>query len=264
MSKAAILRETLLELLAEHERTDAIPTSSRFLYYELIARGVISKERQGARRPDQDANDALTDLRESGKVPWHWIVDETRSLEDYSGAASIKEAMLEHLPSVCLNPWQGITILVLTESRSLAGVLRSVAWDYRVRIASTNGQCGGFLHTTIAPLLGGGGVVLYLGDYDLAGNQIETNTLRVLERKAGVLDWKRIALTKEQVEQYDLPTIEKHDRRYRDGRPHQAVETEALSQRLIMELLETALTALLPEPLQRVHERALRNKIAAR
>jgi hypothetical protein len=36
MSKAAILRAALLELLAEHEAADAIPTSARFLFYELV------------------------------------------------------------------------------------------------------------------------------------------------------------------------------------------------------------------------------------
>jgi hypothetical protein len=273
MSKIAILREALLQLLAEHERDGALPTSNRFLYYELIARGIVSKERRGARRPDQDANDALTHLRENGLIPWDWIVDETRTLLDYSGSPSIKEAVLDYLPSARLDLWQGKIILVLTESRSLAGVLRQIAWDYRIRIASTNGQCGGFLHTTIAPLLRDGDVppqVLYLGDYDLAGNQIEANTRSVLEQDAGDLDWTRIALTAEQVEQYDLPTIEKRDRRYNDGHPHLAVETEALSQKLIVDLLEAELTALLPEPLERVHERearqrrALRNKITAR
>src|SRR5262249_54052612 len=159
-----------------------------------------------------------------------------------------------------LDPWQGNTVLVLTESRSLAGVLRPVADRYRVRIASTNGQCGGFLHTVIAPLLDGGGVppkVLYLGDYDLCGNQIEDNTRSVLERELGPFfeNWERVALTKTQVEQYNLPIIQKNDRRYYDGAPHEAVETEALSQRLIIELLETKLASLLPEPLERVLER---------
>jgi hypothetical protein len=31
--------------------------------------------------------------------------------------------------------------------------------------------------------------VLYLGDYDLAGNQIEANTRRILEREVGPLNW---------------------------------------------------------------------------
>ena len=57
-----------------------------------------------------------------------------------------------------------------------------------------------------------------------------------------------------------MPIIVKEDRRYKDGRPHQAVETEALNQRLIIELLETELTALLPVPLKHVQEREERQR----
>ena len=32
---------------------------------------------------------ALKDLRDAGEIPWEWIVDETRSLEDATGYASI-------------------------------------------------------------------------------------------------------------------------------------------------------------------------------
>jgi len=71
--------------------------------------------------------------------------------------------------------------------------------------------------------------VIYLGDLDLAGGQIEGNTRAVLEREiGGALQWERLALTEEQVRDYDLPIIIKRDRRYKDGRPHEAVETEAL------------------------------------
>jgi hypothetical protein len=67
-SKIAVLRQVLRDLLAEHERDGAIPTSARFLYYELVQRGILSKERTGARRPDQDLHDALTDIREDGSI----------------------------------------------------------------------------------------------------------------------------------------------------------------------------------------------------
>jgi hypothetical protein len=50
------------------------------------------------------------------------------------------------------------------------------------------------------------------------------------------------------VEQYSLPVIVKHDRRYADGHPHEAVETEAISQAVLVEILRGRLTALLPEP----------------
>ena len=146
--------------------------------------------------------------------------------------------------------------MILTESRSLAGVLRHIVVDYRARVASTNGQCGGFLRTNIAPQLKAGDRVIYLGDLDLSGGQIEGNTQDVLEREiSGALAWERLALTKTQVREYDLPVIVKHDRRYKDGRPHEAVETEAISQRVLIDILQARLDALLPEPLTHVHER---------
>ena len=37
--------------------------------------------------------DALTNLRESGQIPWDAIVDETRSLDDFTGFKSIAEGV---------------------------------------------------------------------------------------------------------------------------------------------------------------------------
>jgi hypothetical protein len=254
MSKIAKLRASLLQLLDEHQNDDTIPTSSRFLFYELVQRGIISKERKpgGGRRPDQDMNDALTDLRESGQIPWDWIVDETRSLESYAGYPSIKEGLKDQLPILRLDPWNGDLPLILTESRSLAGVLRNLCFEYRVQIAPTNGQCGGFLHTTILPILKEYQSVLYLGDWDLSGNMIEANTRRVLEHDVLNLCWERLALTREQVDQYHLPVIIKHDRRFANGGEHEAVETEALSQRIIVDIVRSRLEELLPQSLQSV------------
>jgi hypothetical protein len=152
--------------------------------------------------------------------------------------------------------------MTLTESRSLAGVLRGLVRTYCARIASTNGQCGGFLRTDIAPMLSPGDVVLYLGDYDLSGGHIEENTRRVLEQTiGGPLKWERLAITKEQIAEYNLPTITKSDGRFKNGGgEHEAVETEALSQTVLVDILRRRLDALLPEPLQDVQERAERER----
>ena len=93
--------------------------------------------------------------------------------------------MLDVLPAARLDPWAGDAPLILTESRSLAGVLRALVRDYAVLIAATNGQVGGFLHTEIIPILRPGQRILYLGDLDLSGGQIEANTRRVLEQEVG-------------------------------------------------------------------------------
>jgi hypothetical protein len=60
MSKSATCARPYLTCLQEHQRDGAIPTSARFLYYELMQRSVLSKERTGARRADQNMHDALT------------------------------------------------------------------------------------------------------------------------------------------------------------------------------------------------------------
>jgi hypothetical protein len=262
MSKIEALRQALREQLAQHERDGMVPTSGRFLFYELIQAAIIPKHATGTRRADQNMIDALTSLRASGEIPWAWIVDETRTLDDFSGFASIADGVNAYLNAIRLDPWRGDAPLVLTESRSLAGVLRALTRDFAARIAPTNGQCAGFLHNEVAPSLKDGTRVLYLGDFDLAGGDIEANTRAVLERYHR-LEWERLALTAEQVREYGLTPIIKSDRRFKDGGAHEAVETEALSQRVIVQIVRDRLNALLPEPLEvfRIREEEERERL---
>jgi hypothetical protein len=151
--------------------------------------------------------------------------------------------------------------LILCESRSLAGVLRDLCEEYRCRIAPTGGQCGGFLHTDVIPRISAGDRIGYLGDLDLAGDHIEENTRSVLEAEVGTLEWTRLALTEEQVEEHRLPRIQKRDKRFNDdGGVHEAVETEALSQTLIVQIVRDWLDDLLPVSLTQVHVREQRER----
>ena len=101
-TKKGRLQRVCLDLLREHESDGALPTSIRFLFYELLDRGVIPKvyrKRDGTERkrtPAQDISDAVNVLRETGLVPWSWIVDETRTLQDwrYAGSVSVRRGHL--------------------------------------------------------------------------------------------------------------------------------------------------------------------------
>jgi hypothetical protein len=263
VTKIGDMREKVLEVLREHERDSALPTSIRFIYYELVMRGAVRKDDPNGTRY---VSAAATDLRETGEVPWDWIVDETRSLEAYIGSKSVHEGTVDALRNVVLDPWRGSPPMVITESRSLAGVLRRTVSEYRAQVASVNGGCAGFLHTDLIPALSDDGRVLYLGDLDLAGGDIEANVRDVIEDAVGSLEWERLALTRDQVDQYDLPSIVKRDRRFKgDGGVHEAWECEAISQRILVNTLKARLEELLPEPLSRVHGRELRQrrKVAA-
>lgn len=271
-TKSGKLQRICFELLREHRRDgdEGIPTNSRFLNYELMQRGVIIKSSEkGKRRGDQNTHDALTHLRENGIVPWLWLTDESRTPNYNPSWDSLSEWATTSVEWIRLNPWGRRPPRVLTESRAVAGVLRNLAGEFRVHVFPTGGQCGGYLRTVIAPQLQPGDDTFYVGDWDLAGGQIEANTRVVLEREIrGELNWKRIALTEEQVDQYKLRkwVITKIDRRYKDRSrgTHRAVEAEALGQKRIIRIVRDQLNALLPEPLADVLEREAQQRTAMR
>ena len=254
-SASGQLQRAILKILYEHEQQpDGLPTSARFIFYELVQRGIIEKKPKGARgrRSDQNMHDALFYLRDRDVVPWDWIVDETRNLTRWSYSVTIADYLIGQLIGARIDVWDGEpSPMILTESRSLAGVLQNVASQYLAFITATNGQVGGFLRTDVAPALEPGQCVLYLGDWDWQGHQIEDNTRTVLEQLVGgELDWKRIALTEEQVNRYDLPRLLKEDKRYDEDSPHrwhEAVETEALNQQIIVDIVRRRLNTMLPK-----------------
>jgi hypothetical protein len=263
------LQRICLDLLREHRKQglDGLPTNNRFLAYELMQRGIIVKRNEkGKRRGDQNMHEALTHLREVGIVPWGWLDDESRKPIFNPSWDSLTEWGLTAVEWVRLNPWKGRPPKILTESRAVAGVLRNLTRQVCVDVFPTGGQCGSFLRTVVAPELEPGDRVFYIGDWDLSGGQIEANTRAVLERLiGGQLDWTRIALTEDQVDEYKLRkwVIWKTDRRYTKNKSkgrHRAVECEALKQHVIVNIVRDQLNALLPEPLEDVLEREARQR----
>jgi hypothetical protein len=270
-SASGQLQRAILKILREHEQQpDGLPTSTRFIFHELVQRGIIEKKANGdgGRRSDQNVADALFLLRVKEVVPWNWIVDETRNLAQWAYDATIADYLIDKVGNARLDVWDGEPPpLILTESRSLAGVLRNLSMRYLASLAATNGQVGGFLYTDVAPALVPGQRVLYLGDLDWQGNQIEANTRGVLERLiGGELDWKRLALTQTQADHYGLSPLTKEDRRYNEGsahRFHEAIETEALKQHVIVGIVRRRLEALVPEPLAVVRQEAQKRQALA-
>jgi hypothetical protein len=258
----------LLRLYAGHRyQPDGLPTSGRFLFYEGVqARDWPKHDERKVRRVDTDVSEALTHLRAIGLIPWTDIRDETRSLKVWRYGATVVDYLRDSVPEARINPWDGdAPPLMLCESRSLAGVLDDLLFDYLVPVGPTNGQTAGFLHTDVIPLLREGPRrVLYLGDFDWQGGQIEQHTRTVIEQGIGWRftpdTWQRLALTERQVQDYQLPVVKKLDRRYKPPKLTDAVETEALSQTIIVQLVRAALEELLPEPLATVLAREARQR----
>ena len=264
------------EVLREHERDDALPTNGRFVFYELEQRGIVPKHSEGKRQPRQDVSDALLYLREQGVIPWWWIDDASRSLDEWRYAASVYEYAAESIKRARIDLWKGEPPpLVLFESRAAWGVSRNLCGRYLVPNAPCGGQCRGFLVNEIAPLLKGNDRrVLYVGDCELRGpaDQIEAATRRVLEQHAEreftADTWGKIALTEAQVKaspRLRKLEITKYDKRYKPPKTYRAVQCEALKQSVLINIVRKHLDATLPEPLNdvRVREEAQRTNLQA-
>lgn len=280
------MRTVVLACYQQHKDAGTLPTSSRFIFYELEAQGIIPKKypphvggrwdgQEVERTPAADVAVALMYLRERGLVPWDDIRDETRSITIPSVTLTIADGVRSALEYTELTPWPiaenprkldeilSLAPVIICESRSLGGVLADLAREYHCSLAPTNGQCGGFLHTDIIPVLTKGHRVLYLGDLDFSGDHIEKNVQRVLEAELGLLDWERVALTQPQADERGLTPISKYDER--DQKYHDAIETEALGQETIIGLLRTRLQELLPDSMYtNVRERAYTEREAIR
>jgi hypothetical protein len=274
------LQRIALERLEEKNTAGEIPTSIRFLFYELEQRGDVSKRAKNLdgsdskRKPDQNLIDAVTHLREMGLVPWEWIVDESRDVSTHLCPDTVAEYVIRMARVATINRFPGVaTPVTLCESRGVGGVLeRGVCGAFKVTVCPTGGNCNGYLRTKVAPYLRDPNTLpLYVGDHDLCGDDIEANTKRVLQDALGrpLDNWERVMLTDKQcrgLEKKGSKPIEKRDRRFKDGRPHQAFEVEALGQALVTTIMRRRLERLAPVPLKDVLERevAERAKIVKR
>jgi hypothetical protein len=269
-TRAAALQRACLERMLAHKASGSLPTSATFIFYELEGLGVVTKNPINSRtgeprkRTDrQNVSDALMALREAETIPWGWISDETRSVSVWEYTDNVDDLVDDALTAGRLDLWDGNPPpLIITESRSLKGVLEQLAYEYLVPIGATNGQTGGFLHTDVIPLLEADDRrILYLGDLDHQGGQIEENTRHVLVRElCRELDWQRLAITEEQVAERKLTPVKKADRRYRPARVADAWETEALGQDTVVTLVRERLDELLPEPIADVRVREQEQK----
>jgi hypothetical protein len=265
LTKKARTERVVLDLSHEHEAANSLPMLIRILFYELEHAGNARKPdstdmRKNRRRSrgwppgEQDVIDAVTRLREDGRLRWSWIADTERTLSQWTYAATVGDYIHDRLPEARITPWRDQPPpLILTESKAMGIALEGVASRYVCPITGTKGQCKGFLRTEIAPLLTENGRrVLYIGDYDRAGLDIEANTRRTLEDAAArVLDWTRVAITEAQTN--EVEPICREDGR--DGKIAPAWEAESLGQAGLEAILRDALDERLPEPLVRVQER---------
>jgi hypothetical protein len=220
-------------------------TIVRFVYYRMVVAKVVKKDSEYVPQPGKHSvkvgstlvSEALTWLREHGHVYDEEIVDESRSTMNNVGHASIRDGLIAYLDVIELDPWDGNPPVLAVESRSLRAFFGPLAEEFRIDIVTLGGQASrGYLANDASVHLRKKTPVLYVGDYDKAGGDIERSAedrLRVLApRWAG--EWDRVAVTDAQFQEYGINqglAITKTDGRFtRSSGVFQTLEAEGVEQ----------------------------------
>lgn len=244
------LDQQIIEVLLEDH-----PQSVRHVFYRMTNPRLpepVEKSARGYRHVQH----RLKELRLAGAIPYSWITDATRRgyfVNTFRGKADFIRRMCglyrADLWSLC-----DVYVEVWCESRSIAGVIESTCEDLAVPLYPS----GGFASMTLAyqaaenilaeaedrPVK-----ILYVGDWDTAGVLIDRtieDKLRLHLKGCVDLDFRRLAITPQQIEEMDLPT--------KIGKPSRCkahientVEAEAMPAGVLRNLLRGEVEALLPD-----------------
>jgi hypothetical protein len=203
--------ELIKAMYAEAEK--AQPITGRGIGYKLFTAGLI---------PSMSTNDMkrvyrlLKEAREEGKIPWDWIVDETREIERVSTWDNPAAYVRSVTRSYRRDFWnqQPHRIQVWSEKGTVRGVLAPVLERYAVGFFPVHGFSSATAAHDIAEDDDGRDlIVLYVGDFDPSGMFMSEQDLpaRFAKYDGDHIKLRRIALTFSQTR--GLPSFPASDKR---------------------------------------------------
>lgn len=184
----------------------------RQLYYQFVARALIANKQTEYKR----LGNIIDAARKAGLIDWDAIEDRTRNLRRIPVWNTPEQAVERIKQQFKLDPWdeQPIPrrIEVWIEKDALVGVIQPVCNRFRLPYFS----CRGYGSSTelyeagkrLAAFRAAGYevLVLHLGDHDPSGVQMtEDNQTRLDLFSREDIEFRRIAMTMEQIEQYNPP-----------------------------------------------------------
>jgi len=242
-------RQILAELRADH------PQSVRHVFYRMtdprLPESVEKSERGYAQ-----VQHRMTLMRRSGALPYGWITDATRRgyfTNTFRGGGDFIRTMAGHYRATL---WEQAEhyVEVWCESRSIAGTIEDTCSDLAVSLY----PAGGFTSLTLAyesarfinaEAAGRPVEIIYIGDFDPAGVLIDGAIEKELRQHLAddvTLRFHRIAITREQIAELDLPTKPRKAGERRAREVEFTVEAEAMPAHLMRELLRETVERFLP------------------
>jgi hypothetical protein len=237
------VRESMVRLARDNR-----PVTNRQLFYLLVSALVIEKLER------EYKNTVLRlslELRESGRIPWEWIVDETRFYFAPTTYNSLSEALEETARTYRRSLWTDadVNVQVWCESMSVAGIVKPVTSRWDVRLYPTRGYAShDFMRNAAREIArdGKSAQIYILGDYDPSGRDIIRFSSEMIRKYAREVDpdvnieFETLAVTEGQILEWDLPShpSKESDPRHKRGGIDYAVELEAIPPAQLRDLLE--------------------------
>jgi hypothetical protein len=212
------------------------PLSVRHVFYAITGMGLVPKTQAGYQKVQRE----VLRLRREGEILYSAIVDGTRYMRQSATFDSLSEALSDTSRIYRRNLWSdsGYDIEVWCESDSIGGTIWPIVNRWGLPLYVTRGYASETFLYNSAASWGDSVIVLYVGDYDPHGRLIEEVARERLQEFSGVgVEWQRIAVTGEQIEQYGLPT----------SYGGHGVEAEAMDPDTLRDLLEQEITSYVDE-----------------
>ena len=236
----------------------------RQLYYQLVTRNVFPNTEQSYKR----LGNIVSDARRAGLIDWQHIVDRTRNLRQAGSWDSPAELVEQASAQYRSRRWEGQSVQVEAwiEKDALAGVLETAADEFSLPFFSCRGYCSDSEMWSAAVRImqrakhqRQNTLILHLGDHDPSGldmtrdirdrlamftcatpEEVEGEQIYRLPRMR-YFQIKRIALTREQIEEYRPPpnpakTTDARFKAYQDEHGDESWELDALDPETITEL----------------------------
>jgi hypothetical protein len=180
------------------------PLSVRHVFYVAVGMALVPKSDAGYHAIARD----VLRLRRSRRIGYRDIVDGTRQRRGIRTWDGLDDALKDVAGFYRRDLWNydGPKPEVWAESDSIAGTLEPVTDEWQVPLCITRGYASETFLYNCAQSMSSESVVLYVGDHDRHGKQIERHARKTLGRFGHRVEWRRLAITPEQVEQYQLPS----------------------------------------------------------
>ena len=231
----------------------------RQLYYRLVSKHLFLNTLNNYKRLSR----IMVKAREQEDAPINCLEDRSRRVlgRGDTGYESAEEFLRNKLKSL-QDSWKGFTmpmwedqsynVLISLEKDALSRLVSKVANMYSVRTFPTRGYPSFTYVQRMASyirrrLKGKPTTILYFGDFDPSGFDIERDlTDRLRKYGAGDFKVKRIALTQEQILEYQLPPmpVKKSDARapsFISTHGDEAVELDALDPNVLQHIVADAI-----------------------